>query len=143
MTLETKIWLPSYMFVLYSMAVTYPKRPNDILKKKYYNFISDLPLFLPDKDISNIFSVIINKYPVSPYLDTRESFKKWLHFINNKLNRSIGLEDISMDEAMLIYYDHYKNKDIIKIEEKRRREKYIFVSFLLLITLIIFNIYSK
>lgn len=142
MILETKIWLPSYIFVLYSIAVTYPKHPNEILKKKYYNFINDLPIFIPNKEISKIFSIIINKYPVSPYLDTRESFKKWLHFINNKLNKSIGLEEISMDEAMRTYYNYYK-KDIIKVEDRKRREKYIFLFFILLITLIIFNIYNK
>ena len=48
MGLDPNIWGPHYWFVIHSIALNYPKNPNDTTKKKYYTFIHDLPLFLPD-----------------------------------------------------------------------------------------------
>ena len=45
MNLDSKVWGPHYWFVLYSIAITYPNTPNNVTKKKYYEFIQNLPLF--------------------------------------------------------------------------------------------------
>ena len=57
---------------LYTMALSYPLNPNDVSKKKYYDFIHNLPLFMPVSDIGNTFSQFLDHYPVTPYLDSRE-----------------------------------------------------------------------
>ena len=84
--LDPAVWGPHYWFVLFSMAVTYPERPNDVTIKKYYDFIQNLPLFLPNHQMGDAFSELLDKYPVSPYLDKRESFIKWVHFLHNQIN---------------------------------------------------------
>ena len=76
MNLDSKVWGPHYWFVLYSIAITYPNTPNNVTKKKYYEFIQNLPLFLPHDEISNYFSNMLIKYPVTPYLDSRDSFTR-------------------------------------------------------------------
>ena len=86
MALEPNVWGPHYWFVLHTIALTYPKNPNSVIKKKYYDFIHNLPLFFPIESIGNQFSTIIDKYPVTPYLDSRASFIRWMHFIHNKVN---------------------------------------------------------
>ena len=55
MGLDPKIWLPHFQFVMQTMAISYPKRPNDVSKKKYYDFIQNLPVFLPDEPMGNHF----------------------------------------------------------------------------------------
>lgn len=135
MTLDPKVWGPHYWFVLHTIAISYPLNPNDVTKKKYYDFIQNLPLFIPIEDIGNSFSKFIDKYPVTPYLDSRESFIKWMHFIHNKINVALKNPEISMDEAMVSYYKNYKPKSVKNLEEKKRREKIIF--FCILITIII------
>ena len=45
-SLDANVWGPHYWFVLLTMATSYPKNPNDVTKKKYYEFIQNLPLFM-------------------------------------------------------------------------------------------------
>tara|TARA_B110000858_G_scaffold57183_1_gene66658 strand:- start:11721 stop:12155 length:435 start_codon:yes stop_codon:yes gene_type:complete len=144
MNLNPDIWGPHYWFVLYTIAISYPINPNDVTKKKYYDFIQNLPLFIPIPDIGNNFSQFIDKYPVTPYLDSRESFTKWIHFIHNKINIYLGKPELSYYESMNKYYENYKLKTLKKEEEKRKKFKYIFASLIiiLLIIVIIFN-YNK
>ena len=134
MALEPKVWGPFYWFVLHTITLSYPLNPNEVTKKKYYEFIQNLPLFIPNSDIGDAFSKIINDYPVTPYLDSRPSFIKWMHFIHNKINLSLGKDEVSMDDAMISYYDHYKPKEVKQEEHRKSREKYV---FLFIITLVI------
>ena len=84
MFLSSDVWGPHYWFVLQTIAMNYPESPNDTSKKKYYNFIQNFPLFIPNKRMGNEFENLLNKFPVSPYLSSRESFMKWVHYIHNK-----------------------------------------------------------
>ena len=36
MGLDPKVWLPHFQFVMQTMAISYPKHPNDVSKKKYF-----------------------------------------------------------------------------------------------------------
>ena len=92
MNFEPEIWGPHYWFFLHTVAESYPLTPNDITKRKYYDLIQNMPMFIPNDDISSKFSSLINNYPVTPYLDSRESFVRWVHFIHNKINEKIGTE---------------------------------------------------
>ena len=144
MILDSNIWGPNYWFFLYTIALCYPINPNDITKKKYYDFIQNFPLFIPNSNMGNTFSQFLDAYPVTPYLDSRESFIKWVHFIHNKINVFLGKPIISYYDAMNKYYNNYKLKDIKKVEENKNKHKYIFFSvILLLISLIIFLYFSK
>jgi hypothetical protein len=57
-----------------------------------------------------------------------------MHFIHNKINLSLGKEEVSMDDAMISYYEHYKPKEVKQEEHRKSREKYV---FLFIITLVI------
>ena len=85
MKYNPEVWGPHYWFVLHTIAETYPKVCNQVTKRKYYDFIMNIPMFVPDSEIGNYFSNLLDKYPVTPYLDTRESFKRWMNFIHNKI----------------------------------------------------------
>jgi len=137
------IWGPHYWFVLYTIALSYPNNSNDSTKKKYYDFITNLPLFLPISDIGNIFSRFLDAYPVTPYLDSRESFVKWVHFIHNKINIYLGKPEITYYEAMNKYYENYKIKEIKKYEESKMKQKYIFGSLIVLLVLVIIGLTLK
>jgi hypothetical protein len=49
--------------------MSYPDNVNAVTKRKYYDFIINLPIFIPNSVIGNKFSEFLSKYPVSPYLD--------------------------------------------------------------------------
>tara|TARA_B100000683_G_C12505452_1_gene558982 strand:- start:1394 stop:1783 length:390 start_codon:yes stop_codon:yes gene_type:complete len=129
--------------VLHTIALTYPLSPNTTTKKKYYDFIQNIPLFLPIPEIGNSFSTFLDKYPVTPYLDSRESFTKWMHFIHNKINVALGYPELTMDEAMSAYYEHYKPKEVISNENRIRREKIVFGGFILALLICSGFLYTK
>lgn len=125
MKLDADIWGPQYWFFLMTIAVSYPKKANSVLKKKYYDLIMNMPLFIPDDKIGDNFSRLLDKFPIEPYLDGRESFIKWVHFIHNQMNKKLGKNEISYVEAMNNYYSLYKPREIsLKEEMKSRRHFY-------------------
>jgi len=143
MTEKAKIWGPHYWFFIHTIAIHYPKNPNKITKKKYYNFIQDLPLFLPDEKISNDFQQILDKYPVSPYLDSRESFIRWTNFIHNKINVQLGKKEVKLGDFLNDYYNLFKPKELLLREEWKKKEKYIYLGMLCMVSLSIIYLYKK
>tara|TARA_Y100000816_G_scaffold124284_1_gene87392 strand:- start:4554 stop:4991 length:438 start_codon:yes stop_codon:yes gene_type:complete len=145
MEYNPEIWGPNYWFVLNTIGFTYPELPTDGEKKRYYNFITSLPYFIPNKAISENFSDLLDDYPVSSYLTSRESFLKWIHFIHNKINVQIGKEEISYLEFINNYNNLYKPKEILHKERFKQKEKYLYLSIIsLLIGFILYkNIYTS
>lgn len=137
MVLNPEIWGPHYWFFIYTLALSYPLNPNDTTKKKYYDFIQNLPIFIPVSEIGNTFSIFLDKYPVTPYLDSRESFIKWVHFVHNKLNIYLNKPEVSYYKAMDNYYENYKVKEVKKRDEKKNKHKYIFGSIVLVLIIVI------
>ena len=141
--LDPKIWGPHYWFFIHTVAMTYPIRPNAVTKKKYYEFIQNLPLFIPVESISGEFSKLIDKYPVTPYLDNRESLIRWTHFIHNKINQKLEKPQISLSEFYVKYYEEYKSQNIKMVEYYKLREKAIFCVIIATIVGSIYYCYDK
>lgn len=120
-----EVWGPHYWFFLHSVAHTYPLVPNAVTKRKYYDLIQNMPLFLPDAEIGNRFSALLDAYPVSPYLDSRDSFIRWVHFIHNKVRQSLGQDELTLAEGIDAYLEHYKPKEIQAVEQWRLREHWL------------------
>lgn len=98
--MKSEVWGPKYWFVLHSIAETYPETPNESTRKIYYSLIRNIPLFIPDKTIGKSFGILLDEYPVTPYLDSRVSLMKWTHYIHNVVNKKLGKNKISYKEAM-------------------------------------------
>jgi hypothetical protein len=140
-TFDPKIWGPHYWFFLMTLALSYPETPNSVTKRKYYDFIINLPLFIPNYEIGNKFSELLDKYPISPYLDNKESFIKWVHFIHNKVNVMIGKEEISYQTALDNYLSHYLPEPVYVYENIKINKYYIFIFFILICFLLIYFYY--
>ena len=143
MSLDPKIWGPHYWFVLHTIALTYPLTPNETTKKKYYDFFYNLPLLMPIPDIGNSFSNLLDNYPVTPYLDSRESLIKWVHFIHNKINFSLGIKEITLEESLSKYYDNYKPREEIIYNDLKQKQKYIYFALVLFLIYGCFYLYKK
>jgi len=74
--LDPNVWGPHFWFFLMTIAISYPTKANEVTKKKYYDLITNFPLFIPHDKIGNKFSQMIDKYPVTPYLDGKDAFIK-------------------------------------------------------------------
>jgi hypothetical protein len=143
MVLKPDIWLPKFQFIMQTISINYPNTPNDVTKKKYYDFIQNLPLFFPEKPMGNLFMRMLDEYPVTPYLSSRESFMKWVHYINNKINKKMEWNELSFRESLEKYYELYKPDAIKKRELYRERKKYIQFGFLIGGIGITYYLYTK
>ncbi len=143
MTLDPKIWGPHYWFVLHTIALSYPIKPNETIRKKFYDFYQNLPLFLPIEEIGNNFSKFLDKYPVTPYLESRQSLVRWTHFIHNKINKALNMPTLTMEQAMSSYYESYKPREVKDLEQRKRREKYVFAGFVVLVIAAAAYLYRK
>ena len=101
--LDPKVWGPHYWFFLHTIVISYPMRPNAVTKKKYYELIQNMPLFIPNEQIATNFERLLDKYPVTPYLDTRDSFIRWMHHMHNKINEQLEKPKITLAK----FYEEY------------------------------------
>jgi len=143
MALDPKVWGPHYWFMLHTIAMSYPNYPNTVTKKKYYEFIQNLPMFLPIESIATDFSKLLDFYPVTPYLDSKDAFIRWMHFIHNKINEKLEKPKISLNQFYIDYYEAYKPKDLKTREYIRMRGKIIYCVVLILILGLSYYLYNK
>ena len=141
MFLSSTVWGPHYWFVLQTISMTYPEHPNDITKKKYYQLIQNLPIFIPNKKMGKKFEELLNEFPISPYLSSRLSFMKWVHFIHNKINKKLGKTEINFFKGLEKYYSNYIPKKTLKKQRYKKIKIYtsMFVICLIIITLYFFK----
>jgi len=162
MHLKSSIWGPHFWFFLHTISLKYPLFPNKITKKKYYDLIMNLPLFIPDEEIGNKFCKLLDEYPIIPYLDSRESFVKWVHFIHNIINKQLNKPILKYEDFFNDYYENYKeelisqnqnqnqnqnhnqNKRYINFTKYKKYSKYyVYVIILLIIIIIILYLHRQ
>jgi hypothetical protein len=141
--LDPKVWGPHYWFFLHTIAMTYPHHPNTVTKKKYYEFFQNIPLFIPVEDMSGEFSKLMDRYPITPYLDNRDSLVRWVHFIHNKINEKLEKPTITLNEFFVKYYDEYKSQNVKIVEYYKVREKVIYIAIVVGIIGVIYYLYDK
>ena len=138
MYLKSKIWSPHFWFVLHTIALKYPISPNKVTKKKYYDLIINIPLFIPDKEKGSNFIELLNQYPVTPYLDSREAFIKWTHFIHNRVNEKMNKPVVSYSNFLQDYYSKYKEDKQEKNLFKYRKYIYFLLIIISILTTILY-----
>jgi hypothetical protein len=141
--LDPRVWGPHFWFFLHTVSMTYPHHPNTVTKKKYYEFIQNLPEFIPLNEIANDLRTLINKYPVTPYLDDRESFIKWVHFIHNKINEKLEKPTLTLNEFYLQYYENYKLESEKTKQFSALKKKLVYVGIVSVIAYAIYILYDK
>jgi len=141
--LDPKIWGPHYWFFLHTIAMTYPIHPNAVTKKKYYEFVQNIPLFIPVEIMAGEFSKLLDQYPVQPYLDNRESFIRWMWFIHNKINKKIEKPQISLNDFYVKYYEEYKPVNEKMSEYYKIRGKLIYSGIIISFFGGIYYLYDK
>ena len=142
MKLHQNVWGPHYWFFLHTVAQTYPETPNEITKRKYYDLLQNMPLFIPDVEMGNKFSQMLDNYPVTPYLDCKDSFVRWVHFIHNKMNHMLGKEEISLLLSLERYEAEYKPKPVYFIDKIKIRKHYVHAAIILICLFLIFMYYE-
>jgi FAD-linked sulfhydryl oxidase len=141
--LDPTIWGPHFWFFLHTIAMTYPNHPNEVNKKKYYDLIQNFYLFIPVEKISSDFKRLIDDYPITPYLDNRESFVRWIWFIHNKINQKLEKPEITLKQFYKQYRDGYKSSNVKMLEYYKFREKILYCGVVVFLSGSIYYLYDK
>ena len=125
------------------MSLNYPLNPNEVTIRKYYNFIQNLPIFFPDEPMGNYMSTLLDEFPVAPYLNSRRSFMKWVHFLFNKINKKLNLRTVTFYESLEEYYQHYKPKELINKESIKNKKNLMYSGIILFLGFVSVYSYKK
>jgi len=139
---DPSVWGSHYWFFLHTVAESYPNYPNTVTKRRYYDLLQNFPLFIPNDKIGNKFSEMLDKYPVTPYLDNRDSFVRWMHFIHNKYNVLLGKQELSLPTALSQYRAQYKPKPVILSDHIHMRRHYLYIAIILLLCFLVYVYYD-
>ena len=106
--MDASIWGPHYWFFLHTVAFHYPIHPTSIQKKMYHRLIHHFYEFIPNKSMASVYESILQKYPVSPYLDSRDEFIKWMHHLHNKINERLDKPTMTLEEHQEEFLKHFE-----------------------------------
>ena len=101
-----------------------------------------MPLFIPVNEIGDKFSRILDEYPVTPYLCSKQSFVRWMHLIHNKINISLEKKELSLPDALSQYRSHYKPKPLYLAEQINLRRHYLYSFFIFIVIFLIYVYYE-
>tara|TARA_Y100000389_G_C17160246_1_gene364030 strand:+ start:266 stop:589 length:324 start_codon:yes stop_codon:yes gene_type:complete len=99
----------------------------------------NFPLYIPDEEVGNKFSQLLDKFPISPYLDNKNKLIKWVIFIQNELNIYLKLPEESYEEIINKYYDQYRPIKENNFKNKINKDRII--AFILIILLLLTSYY--
>ena len=131
-----EVWGPHYWFFLMTVALTYPDNVNVLTKRKYYDLIQNMPIFIPNAEISKNFSNMLNVYPVTP------SFVRWIVFIHNRVNEKMGKREITIDDAMNQYFREMVPPTIFKVNTWEYRKYIIYTLVIILLAIAVYFLYN-
>jgi len=86
----------------------YSPVPNDVLKKKYYDVLSNIPVYYPNKRVSNKYIQLLNTTPLTSYLDSRTDLLHWMHFVESQCLGLYGEPILPYDSWFVAYHDRYE-----------------------------------
>jgi hypothetical protein len=124
--------------------MAYPDYANEVTKRKYYDLIQNMPLFIPDAEMGNQFSRLLDDYPVTPYLGKRESFIRWTVFIHNKINVILGKPEMELADAISAYNLAFVPEKLELYGETQLKKNvvYIYSAIILALLLIAYIMHS-
>ena len=109
--LNTGVWARHYWFTALTVCMSYPIHPTEHIKRQFYDLHQNLFLFMPENDDIRSYYSYIEKYPITPYLDSRDSLLQWLFFVRRQIDESLGNKYMGTDYLMAEYNIEYITKD--------------------------------
>jgi hypothetical protein len=82
--------------------------------------------------------VLLDKYPVSTYLDNSTDFQKWVHFIHNKVNEVLGKQEISRKDAYMKYLLLFEDTNQQLMKVLNLKKNYIYLVYIMILLVVIY-----
>ena len=104
MQFPPSVWGPFFWHTIHIVALGYPKNPTYTDKKCAKEFYESLVNLLPCSVCRDHYREHLVQNPITPFLDSRTDLIKWTIEIHNKVNKTLGKKEWTL-EQVLTYYE--------------------------------------
>jgi len=85
----------------------YSSSPNELLKTKYYELLSNLPIYYPNSNFTKEYLYLLDSNPIKSFLDNKMDLLHWIHFIENQLLKKYGKQTQNFNSWLDEYNSRY------------------------------------
>lgn len=103
MRFSPAVWGPFFWHTIHLVAIGYPKEPTYTDKKCAKEFYEALAHLLPCAVCREHYKTHLAENPLTPFLDSRTDLLKWTILIHNKVNKSHGKREWTLEEVLSYY----------------------------------------
>ena len=109
--MNPKFWGPHGWYFLHSITMHYPKNPSEQDKLIYFNVFKSLENVLPCEKCAYHYSKNLEKLPLEPALESRDTLVRWLISVHNEVNKETGKREYTYEEVIDEYTHKMNNID--------------------------------
>ena len=125
MQFPPSVWGPFFWHTIHIIALGYPKNPTYTDKKSAKEFYESLANLLPCSTCREHYKEHFVQNPITPFLDSRTDLIKWTIEIHNKVNKTLGKREWTLEEV-LTYYERigHRNRSPVWTKEDMNEVDY-------------------
>lgn len=139
---DPHFYIPKLNFFLNTITINFPNKPNDYMKKIYYDLLNNFHIYIPTVTLQKFYKNLLYNYPIKPYLDNKNDFEKWILLIINSFRIKINEKPFSYLENKQNYNEHYLPKKIYIHNKIKKYRKYLIFLIITVMLLVINKIYN-
>ena len=106
--MSSKEWGPKLWYTLHLISFNYPDNPDVLTKRYHHDFFENLKHVLPCSICRNHYKNHLETNPITPHLDDRLSFSKWVVNLHNQVNIMLGKPVKSYKDVVFLYNQQEK-----------------------------------
>lgn len=111
--LDARVWMPHFLFSLQSFAHSYADTPDAVLRKKYYQLLTDLPLALPDARWQAWFAhLIATELPVQAFLVDRDALDDWVFRVRCRVGEELNWPHVTFAQHQNAFYQRFRRAPV-------------------------------
>ena len=121
--LDARVWMPHFMFSLQSFAHSYADTPDAVLRKKYYQLLTDLPLALPDARWQAWFAhLFATELPVQAFLADRDALDDLVYRVRCRVGEELDWPHVTFAQHQSAFYQRFRRAPVT-VELSRTQHK--------------------
>ncbi len=102
-----KIWGPYFWETIHFTAYGYPENPNELDKKTYHDFYSNIMKVLPCDKCTNSSQELFKNSGIHNFLGSKKDLIKWTYLFHKSINNKLGKKSPTLEEFM----DNFTNRE--------------------------------
>jgi hypothetical protein len=103
MHIPPETWGPFFWHTIHIAALGYSTQPSYNEKKAAKDFFESLRFMIPCPVCRDHYNEHMEKFPLTPHLDSRKDLFRWTILLHNQVNKSLGKPEYTETQALLYY----------------------------------------